>query len=95
MEEDLDNDIELQEDFLKGLEDMDWEEDWSDVEVLHGSESLCCLSFTSVAAAPLPTVPSVTELVEEPIVEAEEKPDASATDESASSSVSTSGVRRS
>ena len=95
MEEDLDNDIELQEDFLKGLEDVDWEEDWSDVEVLCGSESLCCLSPTSVAAAPLPTVPSVTELVEEPIVEAEEKPDASATDESASSSASTSGVRRS
>ena len=74
---------------------MDLEEDWSDVEVLCGSESLCCLSLTSVAAAPLPTVPSVTELVEEPIVEAEEKPDASATDELASSSVSTSGVRRS
>ena len=74
---------------------MDWQEDWSDVEVLCGSESLCCLSLTSVAATPLPTVPSVTKLVDEPIVEAKEKPDASATEESASSSVSTSGVRRS
>lgn len=44
-EEKVESDVELEKDFLKGLEDVDWDEDWSDVELLCGPESLCCLDI--------------------------------------------------
>ncbi len=30
---------------LEGLEDIDWDEDWSEIEMLCGSESLCCVDL--------------------------------------------------
>ena len=34
-EEKVESDVELEKDFLKGLEDVDWDEDWRlDIEVL-------------------------------------------------------------
>uniref|UniRef100_A0A1X7SGU2 QRICH1-like domain-containing protein n=1 Tax=Amphimedon queenslandica TaxID=400682 RepID=A0A1X7SGU2_AMPQE len=34
----------IDEDFLKGLEDIDWDEDWDDVQQLcGGSDSTCCV----------------------------------------------------
>ena len=30
-------------DELLGLEDIDWDEDWSDVELCSGSDNVCCI----------------------------------------------------
>ena len=36
------SDIDLQEELL-GLEDINWEEDWEEIEELCGADSLCCV----------------------------------------------------
>uniref|UniRef100_A0A1X7TMU9 Uncharacterized protein n=1 Tax=Amphimedon queenslandica TaxID=400682 RepID=A0A1X7TMU9_AMPQE len=41
----MDCEEDIDEDFLKGLEDIDWDEDWDDVEQLcGGSNSICCVA---------------------------------------------------
>ena len=30
-------------DELLGLEDIDWDEDWSDLELCSGSDNVCCI----------------------------------------------------
>ena len=39
----MENEFQCDEEFLKGLEDIDWEEDWDELREVLGSDSLCCV----------------------------------------------------